>query len=163
MRTEADYVEFVATRRSHLRRIAYALTGDWHLAEDLVQTALAKVYVAWPRITGAEEAYARKVILNAVIDERRRPWRREVPVLEHADGAAPAHAGPEVRDEVVTALQQLPAMQRKTVLLRHWLDLSVADTARELGISTGTVKSHTSRGLATLQGLLTDHDLAGRA
>lgn len=56
MRSEADYVEFVATRRPHLRRIAYALTGDWHLAEDLVQTALTKVYVAWPRITGAEEA-----------------------------------------------------------------------------------------------------------
>ena len=130
MRSEADYVEFVATRRTHLRRVAYA----------------------------------RKVVLNAVIDERRRPWRRELPVLEQRDSAAPEVPGPEVRDEVVTALQQLPAMQRKTVVLRHWLDLSVEETARELGISTGTVKSHTSRGLATLQGLLTatDHDLAGR-
>ena len=168
MRSEADYVEFVATRRTHLRRVAYALTGDWHLAEDLVQTALAKVYVAWPRITGAEEAYARKVILNAVIDERRRPWRRETPVVEHRDRPAPEPTGPEVRDEVVAALQQLPAMQRKAVLLRHWLDLSVEETARELGVSTGTVKSHTSRGLDRLQSLLTaaaaasDLDLAGR-
>jgi RNA polymerase sigma-70 factor (sigma-E family) len=164
-RSEADFAAFVAARRPHLRRIAYALCGDWHRAEDLVQTALAKLYVAWPRIhrEGAEEAYARQVIVRANIDESRRPWRRETPVHEHRDEAASDQRVDAVheRSALVDALQQLPPMQRKVVVLRHWLDLSVEDVARELGVTTGTVKSHTSRGLAALHTVLTadGHDL----
>jgi len=158
-RNEAEFAAFVAARRPHLRRVAYALCGDWHQAEDLVQTALAKLYVAWPRIhtAGAEEAYARQVIVRAGIDESRRPWRRERSGLERVehDRAAPAASSVEDRDELVDALQGLPPMQRRTVVLRHWLDLSVEETARELGVSTGTVKSHTSRGLAALHAALT--------
>lgn len=158
-RNEADFAAFVAARRPHLRRVAYALCGDWHQAEDLVQIALAKLYVAWPRIhtSGAEEAYARQVIVRAGIDESRRPWRRERSGLgrvEH-DRPAPASGSPEDRDELVDALQGLPPMQRRAVVLRHWLDLSVEETARELGVSPGTVKSHTSRGLAALHAALT--------
>ena len=82
MRTEdrdAAFTEFVATRRTHLRRVAYAICGDWHRADDLVQTALVKLYVAWPRLQrdGREEAYVRTIIVRADIDESRRPWRRE--------------------------------------------------------------------------------------
>jgi len=156
-RSETEYVAFVAARRPHLRRIAYALCGDWHQAEDLVQTALAKLYVAWPRLhkAGAEEAYARQIIVRANIDESRRPWRREHAGLEHHDMAVAADTSEDDRSELVRALQKLPAMQRKVVVLRHWLDVSVEETARELGISTGTVKSHTSRALAALQKLLT--------
>lgn len=155
-RSETDFVAFVAARRPHLRRIAYTLCGDWHQAEDLVQTALAKLYVAWPRLhkAGAEEAYARQVIVRANIDESRRPWRRERPGLEHHDRSVEADTSQDERSLLVGALQQLPVMQRKVVVLRHWLDLSVEETARELGISTGTVKSHTSRALAALDALL---------
>jgi RNA polymerase sigma-70 factor (sigma-E family) len=154
--SETEYVAFVAARRPHLRRIAYALCGDWHQAEDLVQTALAKLYVAWPRLhkAGAEEAYARQIIVRANIDESRRPWRRERTGLEHHDVPVAADTSADDRSELVRALQQLPTMQRKVVVLRHWLDLSVEETARELGISTGTVKSHTSRALANLDALL---------
>jgi RNA polymerase sigma-70 factor (sigma-E family) len=155
-RSETEFATFVAARRPHLRRIAYALCGDWHQAEDLVQTALAKLYVAWPRLhkQGAEEAYARRIMVRANIDESRRPWRRESPGLDHHDRAMDAGHSEEDRSELIQALQQLPPMQRKVVVLRHWLDLSVEQTAGELDISTGTVKSHTSRGLAALHRLL---------
>jgi RNA polymerase sigma-70 factor (sigma-E family) len=156
-RSEAEFVAFVAARRTHLRRIAYALCGDWHRAEDLVQTALAKLYVAWPRLhkAGAEEAYARQVIVRANIDESRRPWRRERAGAEVPDRVVAPDGSVEDRSELVQALQELSPMQRKVVVLRHWLDLSVEETARELGVSTGTVKSHTSRGLAALHTHLT--------
>ena len=156
-RSEADFAAFVAARRPQLRRVAYALCGDWHQAEDLVQTALAKLYVAWPRIhqAGAEEAYARQVIVRTNIDESRRPWRRESAGVDGHDRAVAADASVEDRSELVAALQLLTPMQRRAVVLRHWLDLSVEQTAAELGISTGTVKSHTSRGLAALHAALT--------
>ena len=75
------FAEFAAARRTHLRRIAYALCGDWHKADDLLQTALTKLYVAWPRIRheGGEEAYVRQIMVRANIDDSRRPWRRERP------------------------------------------------------------------------------------
>ena len=150
---DAEFAEFVRARRGHLARIAYAVCGDPHQAEDLVQTALIKLYVAWPRIhnKGNEESYARTIIVRADIDESRRPWRRERAGLEGLDRPAPPTTGPEEHADLFEALQALPVMQRKTVLLRHWLGLSVGETARELRISEGTVKSHTSRGLAALQ------------
>ena len=157
---DAAFSEFVAARRTHLRRIAYAVCGDWHRADDLVQTALTKLYVAWPRVRreGNEEAYVRTIIVRANIDESRRPWRRERATAETPERAAPSGVGVEERSELFDALQALPTMQRKTVLLRHWLGLSVAETARELGISEGTVKSHTFRGLEVLQRVLAaDH------
>jgi RNA polymerase sigma-70 factor (sigma-E family) len=156
---DAAYAEFVAARQSHLRRIAYAVCGDWHRADDLLQTALVKLYVAWPRLhrDGREEAYVRQIIVRANIDESRRPWRRrERSGLDGWDGAGRDELPYEERSALFEALQSLPAMQRRTVLLRHWLGLSVEQTASELGISTGTVKSHTSRGIERLQELLGD-------
>ncbi|MFJ9312680.1 SigE family RNA polymerase sigma factor [Pimelobacter simplex] len=153
---EAAYVEFATTRRDQLRRIAYGMCGDWHRADDLVQTALVRLYVAWPRVarSGTEEAYVRKILLNAAIDESRRAVRRERPTDELPEVVAPSGVSVEDRSSLVEALQQLPAQQRATVLLRHWLGLSVAEAAAELGISEGTVKSHTSRGLTALRGHL---------
>jgi RNA polymerase sigma-70 factor (sigma-E family) len=156
---ELAFTEFVAARQGHLRRIAYAVCGDWHHADDLVQTALTRLYVAWPRLhkDGAEEAYARRIIVRAAVDESRRPWRRERPGLEGFDHAAPVAGTPvEERDSLMAALHRLPTMQRRTVVLRHWLGLSVEETAAELGVSTGTVKSHTSRALARLNELMAD-------
>jgi RNA polymerase sigma-70 factor (sigma-E family) len=156
-RDDAEFTAFVAARRGHLRRVAYAICGDWHRAEDLVQTALAKLYVAWPRLhtAGAEEAYARTVIVRANIDDARRPWRRERTGVVTTEEAVDADHSVEDRTPLVAALQQLPPMQRRVVVLRHWLDLSVEETARELGISAGTVKSHTSRALVALHTSMT--------
>ena len=156
---DAAYTEFVRARQTHLRRIAYAVCGDWHRADDLLQTALVKLYVAWPRLhrDGCEEAYVRTIIVRANIDESRRPWRRERPGLDGPDRAAREPLPVEERSALFDALQELPPMQRKVVVLRHWLGLSVAETALELGIGEGTVKSHSSRGLAALQAVLARH------
>jgi RNA polymerase sigma-70 factor (sigma-E family) len=153
---ETAYTAFVAARQHHLRRVAYALCGDWHRADDLLQTALVKLYVAWPRLhrDGREEAYVRQILVRSNIDESRRPWRRERPGLDGHDEAAHAGLASEERSALFEALKSLPTMQRKVVVLRHWLGLSVEETAAELGISVGTVKSHTSRGLGKLQATL---------
>ena len=153
---EAAYVDFVATRRDHLRRVAYALCGDWHRADDLLQVALVKLYVAWPRVRrhGSEEAYVRMILVRASIDEARRPWRRERPTDTLPDLAADDGASLEDRSALLDALQALPPQQRATVVLRHLEGLSVAETAREMRISEGTVKSHTARGLDALRQFL---------
>jgi RNA polymerase sigma-70 factor (sigma-E family) len=155
---DEEFSAFVAARQLHLRRIAYAVCGDWHRADDLLQTALVKLYVAWPRLhlEGAEEAYTRQINVRANIDESRRPWRRERSGLEGHDPAARAELPSEERSALVDALQELPVMQRKVVVLRHWLGLSVEETGRELGIATGTVKSHSSRGLEKLKRALAE-------
>jgi RNA polymerase sigma-70 factor (sigma-E family) len=146
----------VTARQTHLRRVAYAICGDWHRADDLLQTAFVKLYVAWPRLRdpSAAEGYARRIIVRANVDESRRPWRRESPGLDGLDRATTDEASYDERRALVGALQQLPAMQRKVVVLRHMLDLSVTQTADELGISEGTVKSHSSRGLTRLEKVL---------
>lgn len=89
-----------------------------------------------------------------LIDEARRPWRREVPG-ETPENGYTLMPDIESRDELVTGLMALPPMQRQCVLLRHWLGLTVEETAAELGIAPGTVKAHTHRGLARLRALLT--------
>ena len=159
MRTyDEDYVEFVEARQAVLRRIAYAVCRDDSRAEDVLQESLVKLYLAWPRVggTGREEAYARKIIVNADLDQRRRPWhrRRSAVPVELLD--TPARAGAETEDrlELLAELRRLPAMQRRTVVLRYWLGFSVEATAHELSISEGTVKSHASRGVATLRARL---------
>jgi RNA polymerase sigma-70 factor (sigma-E family) len=153
---DAAFVEYVAARQAHLRRIAYAVCGDWHRAEDLLQTALTKLYIAWPRVhgDGSPDAYVRRIIVRSHIDEGRRPWRRERPGLEGHDRPADPGTAVEERSALFEALQALPEMQRKVVVLRHWLGLSVEETAGELGIAAGTVKSHSSRALTSLQQVL---------
>ena len=143
----------MAAKQTHLRRVAYALCGDWHRAEDLLQTAFVKLYVAWPRLRDpdAAEAYTRRILVRANIDESRRPWRRERTSLDGHDHPAASEPAYEERSALVDALQQLPTMQRRVVVLRHMIGLSVAEAADELGISEGTVKSHTSRGLTALE------------
>jgi RNA polymerase sigma-70 factor (sigma-E family) len=153
---DAAFSDFVAARQAHLRRVAYALCGDWHRADDLLQTALTKLYVAWPRIRheGGEEAYVRQIMVRANIDESRRPWRRERPTDVLPDRPTSEPTAPEERSALFDALQALPEQQRKVVVLSHWLGLSVRETAVELGINEGTVKSHSSRGLAALEAVL---------
>ena len=133
--------------------MAYAVCGDWDRAEDLLQTSLTKLYVAWPRVRrdGCEEAYVRQVIVRANLDEIRRPWRRrEQPGLDGHDDTAPQR-DLDARCDLFAALQSLPEMQRTVVVLRYWLGLSVIETATDLRISQGTVKSHAHRGLERLR------------
>jgi RNA polymerase sigma-70 factor (sigma-E family) len=159
---DEEFSAFVTGRRVALLRTARLLTaGDAHLAEDLVQTALARMYVSWPKVrrSGSTEAYARRILVNAYIDEVRRPrWRREQPVADVPDqpDAGPAGGWPDAVDgEVVrAALAALPKRMRAAVVLRHWLDLSVEETAGLLNCSEGTVKSQTAKGIARLRGLL---------
>jgi RNA polymerase sigma-70 factor (sigma-E family) len=156
---DAEFEAYVAAARPRLRRLAYSLCGDWHAADDVVQTALAKLYVAWPRVSRAsdQDAYVRRTVARTTIDESRRPWRRERSGLDGVDPAGTDSAVLE-RQDLVAALQKLPEMQRKTVVLRHWLGLSVTETAHDLGIAEGTVKSHTSRALAALGELLSEKE-----
>lgn len=155
---------YVDARRGYLRRVAYLVCGDWHAAEDLVQTALAKLYVAWPRITteGAEDAYVRRIIVRAHLDEKRRPWRREQVGLDGFDAAAPETPSIEDADALMTALKALPERQRATVVLRYWCDLSVDETARDLDCSAGTVKSQTARAMTNLRTALSFDDMTER-
>lgn len=155
---EAAFVAFVTARRSWLRRLAYAICGDWSQADDLVQTALSKLYLAWPRMRheGGEDAYVRRILVRSHIDNTRRPWRREAAAGLSVDRAAPVAPDPADRITIVAAMQRLPVMQRKVVVLRYFFDLSVEATALELRIRPGTVKSHSARALASLQRQLSD-------
>ncbi len=148
----AEFDEYVTARSRHLLRIAYLLTGDHALAEDLLQTALAKSWAVWGRICGDPEPYVRKVLLNTYNSWWRRHWRGERPTGTLPERSAPApQAAVDDRDQVWRALSRLPRQQRLVLVLRYFEDLSEAEIAQTLGISPGTVKAHASRALAALR------------
>jgi RNA polymerase sigma-70 factor (sigma-E family) len=160
---DSEFAEYVDARALVMRRTAYLLCGDWDRAEDLVQTALTKLYVAWPRLyrDGQVDAYARKVLVRTSIDESRRAHRRRETTVESMPETSTSFGAPDDRLDVSAALAKLPPGQRAVVVLRYWDDQSVADTARLLGRTEGTVKSQTSKGLAALRALLgLDHTAA---
>jgi RNA polymerase sigma-70 factor (sigma-E family) len=154
---ETEFTEFAATTIRRLRRTAYLMCGDWHRAEDAAQDALVKVYRRWNRIQRGEglNSYAQRCVVTAVFDQSRKPWRREY--LDDTEGAVvvtPDAVRPV--DDRLQALAVLPPSQRACVVLRHYADLSVEQTADILRISPGGVKSQTSRGLTRLREVL-DH------
>ncbi len=159
---DVEFTAFVVDRRQVLLRTAYLLCGNWSQAEDVVQIALSKLYVAWPRVqpTSGAYAYARQIVARAAVDEWRRPWRREV--IGGADllTDVPGRDGLDPADAMAlrTALSRLPRRQRQVVVLRYWSGLSVAETAADLRVSEGAVKGYASRALARLNELLTDQD-----
>ncbi len=159
-RREAEFVEFVAARRARLLRTAYLLTGDVHRAEDVVQTALTKVYVAWSRVRRADsvDAYVRRAVVNAHLDATTRPWRREHLISESLPERGALQAVPSHDDDLFVALQALAPGQRRIVVLRHYWGLSVEEVATDLDISTGTVKRQTHLALAHLRRALTPDD-----
>ena len=161
MSRDAEFGEYAIQRRPHLYRSAWLLCGDPHRAEDLVQETLTKLYVAWPRVSRSRsvDAYVRRMLVNGNIDESRRPWRRERPLSELPDAPA-ATTTVEDAESLWSALRALPAGQRRVVVLRHYWGLSVEETATDLGISPGTVKSQTSAALATLRRALTPEPAA---
>jgi RNA polymerase sigma-70 factor (sigma-E family) len=161
VKTERDeqFHSFVLTRRAWLLRTATLLTaGDDHLAEDLVQSTLTKLYVAWPafRRTRNPDGYVRRMLVNAMTDERRRLWRRrERSMADVPDRPRAEPARDEVGDGLRRALRDLPPRMRAAVVFRYFYDLDIAETADALGCSEGTVKSQTARALDRLRAVLT--------
>ncbi|HET6818133.1 MAG TPA: SigE family RNA polymerase sigma factor [Mycobacteriales bacterium] len=145
--------EFVAARGQALHRTAYLLTGDWALAEDLLQTALARAYPRWDRIVGDDpEGYLRRILVNTWSSWWRRKWRGEVPTDEMRDAPTnDEYVAADRRDAVRMALARLPRRQRAVVVLRFHEDMTEAQVAAALGISVGTVKSQTAKALAKLR------------
>lgn len=156
---EAEFREFVVARAQRLRRLAYLVCGDWHRAEDAVQTALVRLFGAWSRARrDSLDGYARRIVINTVIDEHRLGWFR----WERPRERLPDHAGADLAEAsirkitVMSALAQLPDRQRAIIVLRFWDDQPVEQTARIMRCTPGTVKSQTAKGLRTLRGLLAE-------
>ena len=150
--------EYVEARSPALPRTVYLLTGSQHDAEDLLQTALAKTYLAWGRVREREalDAYVRRTMVNTRTSWWRRRRLDEAPVAappEPRRTGAERDAGEDLAlsDALWSALARLPRRQRAAVVLRYYSDLSEAETAQVLGVSVGTVKSTTSRALAKLR------------
>jgi RNA polymerase sigma-70 factor (sigma-E family) len=155
--SDEEFGEFVRASWPRLYRTAYLLVGDPGLAEDLVQTALAKTYAAWPQVRDvrAAPAYARTTLVNTAASWfRRHSWRNELPTETMPE--ATLLSDPSERPAVLSALRQLPPRQRSVVVLRFYEDLSVAEAAHALGCSEGTVKSQTAKAFDTLRRLLGD-------
>jgi RNA polymerase sigma-70 factor (sigma-E family) len=164
LRHDTDFTAFFEIAWPRLFRTALAIAGDRGSAEDALQTAFAKAYASWSRVSSADhpEAYVRRMVVNEIIGSRRHGWwRRERPYEDvGASAAAPSpEQGVVDRDAVWEAVQQLPLRQRAVVVLRYYEDLSEAQIAETLGCSRGTVKSQASAALANLR--RTGADLRG--
>lgn len=155
VREPDGFREFVALRTPALLRTGWLLTGDWFLAQDLVQDALSRVWPRWEGIRrkDAPETYVRKVMLTTYLSWRRRRWSGEI-----ATGAPPdvvmdddPYAAADLRQTLLVALGSLSPRQRAVEVLRFFDDLTEAQAADELGCSTGTIKSQSAKALAHLR------------
>lgn len=154
------FAAYVRERGQHHLRTAVLLTGDWHAAEDLVQTSLVKLYRAWPRLgtgTGHDpDAYLRRIMINTHRSWWRARWRRETPaaVLPERTTDEDLADGQALGELVRHALAGLPRQQRAVLILRYYEDLPEAEVAALLGCAVGTVKTHARRGLSALRQVL---------
>lgn len=148
-----EFTEFVSAQMSALRRLAFLLCQDWHLADDLVQAAITRLYVHWHRVAVMDnpEAYFRTILVRESLKQRRSSWARKVSLTGELPDW-PEH-GPDHDDaiDVGSAMAHLPPRQRATLVLRFYCDLSVDQVAEVLDCSPGTVKSQTSRALCSLR------------
>ncbi|GAA1042081.1 SigE family RNA polymerase sigma factor [Virgisporangium ochraceum] len=165
---EREYVEYARASLDRLRRMAYVLCGDRHLAADVVQETLVRVYTNWHRVRAVEhvDAYVHRMLLRRFLEERRRPWTRirltpTVPEPVPPDPPAAVEDRSAGRVALVAALRQVPPRQRAVLVLRFLYDLPVDEVAALLDTTPGTVKSQTSRGLTTLRRLLDEPVAAG--
>ncbi|RZU49169.1 RNA polymerase sigma-70 factor (sigma-E family) [Krasilnikovia cinnamomea] len=152
-RGDDEFVEFATASSARLQHVAFLLTGDRHEAEDAAQAALVRTYAAWSRVRRRDAyAYARTVLANLVTDRWRRPLR-EYATEQVPEGPVPRDLADDVtrRRWLFGALDVLSPRERAVIVLRHYVDLSEAEVARELSLSLGTVKSLNSRGLAKLR------------
>ncbi len=157
-RDSAAFAEFATARSSAMFRAAYLMVGDHALAEDLLQEALTKTYVAWPRLRdiNSAEAYTRKAITTTAISWwRRKSWQNEKPRGDVPDRGTGEHSEQFAeRDWLWHELQKLAPRQRAAIVLRYYEDLTEAQTAEALGCSIGTVKSQVSDGLKRLRSVM---------
>jgi RNA polymerase sigma-70 factor (sigma-E family) len=156
---EAEFELYFRARRDTVRRTAYLLCGDWHRADDHTQAAFVALHRHWRRVRdkAALDAWMRRTLVRAVVDESRRPWRRErstgeVVALDRA--VADPGADVATRHVLIDGLRAVPPRQRAVLVLRYLDGLDVAGTAAALGCSEGTVKSQTSHGLVALRAAL---------
>jgi RNA polymerase sigma-70 factor (sigma-E family) len=148
--------QFVQTESAALLRFAWALSGDWASAEDLVQTAIVATWPHWTSLTRADrpELYVRKVIVTTYLRWQRQRWRKEVPTLGLQSEIAHRtddYAASDTRQALLSVVMRLPAKQRAVVVLRYFADLSEAETAAMLGCAVGTVKRQSHDALARLR------------
>ncbi|XVV13666.1 SigE family RNA polymerase sigma factor [Actinoplanes sp. CA-131856] len=151
---DEEFTAFVAAATPRLRRTAYLMCRDWHLAQDLTQLTLARMYASWGRIwrTVDLQAYSRRVLMNAVFDQRKRRSSAEVVSADLPDRPGhPDEPGPELHVTLMRALSTLPVRDRAIVVLRHWEDHSVETVAEILDVSVSVVKMRSMRALARLR------------
>jgi RNA polymerase sigma factor (sigma-70 family) len=136
-----------------LRRVAYLLCQDWPGADDLVQSAITRLYLHWGKARNAAsiDAYTRTILVRIFISERRSGWYRRVLLVEAHHDTPGRYFDHDAHLDVRAALATLPPRQRATLVLRFFCDLSVDETARELGCAAGTVKSQTAKGLEAMR------------
>ncbi|MEV4709367.1 SigE family RNA polymerase sigma factor [Actinoplanes sp. NPDC049316] len=155
--TDSEYVAYVHGRAAALRRTAYLLCGDEHQADDLVQEAITKLYARWSRISRVEnlDGYVHAILVRTFLDEKRRGWWK-VRLGAPPERPVPPAGQPDVEERAVlrAALSKVPPRQQAVLVLRFLCDQSVADVARALNCSEGTVKSQTAHGLAALRRIL---------
>lgn len=155
---DEEFTEWMTARQGVLFRTAYLVAGDKQTAEDLVQTAAAKLYLAWDRVRdrGNVDAYMRRIIINEHNSLWRRPWKKREQVAETLPetGYVDRQGDPTEASALWKVVQSLPPRQRAVIVLRYYEDLSEAEIADTLEISTGTVKSQASRAMATLRASL---------
>jgi RNA polymerase sigma-70 factor (sigma-E family) len=149
MEDEAEFDAFVVARSPALLRTAYLLVHDEALAEDLLQTSLAKAWFAWSRIEGDPEAYVRRILVTTSASWWRRKWTGEMPTARLPEPTAPE--GTSDWQDLWDAIGHLPRRQRAVVVLRYLEDRTEAETAHLLGCSVGTVKSQCAKALAKLR------------
>ena len=149
---QAEFGEFASAQAGQLFRIAYLMCGNWHEAEDLVQTTLAKLFVAWGRASRADNvgSYARSVLVNSYLSSRRLHRQGELPVAEVYESGV-NDADSDLRLTLLAALRELPPRSRAVVVLRYLEDQSIESVAGYLGTTAAAVKSLNTRGIAQLR------------
>jgi RNA polymerase sigma-70 factor (sigma-E family) len=152
---DADFAAYLAARQASLLRTAFLLTGNRHDAEDLTQTAFAKLYLSWDKVRdqGSIDGYVRRILINEHNSLWRRAWKRREHPQDHTTfDAAVQDEYDEGRGSALWDLvQTLPRKARAVVVLRYYEEMTESETSEVLGITVGTVKSQTSRALAALR------------
>jgi RNA polymerase sigma-70 factor (sigma-E family) len=153
---EPEFDDYVGARLSSLRRLAFVLSRDWHLADDIVQGALTKLYLHWPRARAATsiDAYVRTIVIREFLRQQRSSWARLVSVTSLLPDRPGTPSDADAALDLGAALARLPVRQRATLVLRFYCDLSVEQSAQVLDCTPGTVKSQTAKALQSLRRLL---------
>lgn len=160
-RDEQEFAEYFAARREAVRRMAHMMCGDWHRADDLAQTAFIALHRHWRKVRdkGSLDAYVRRTLTRALIDDSRRPWRRERSTEELPDApesSSQVDNAVATRETLLAGLRQVPTKQRAVLVLRFLEGLDVTGVAEVMRCSEGTVKSQSARGLQALREALGD-------